>query len=198
MSAYWTKHTAAVCAFNMHVAGYQPKAIFNAGVGSWPEFDIWRWLYPDIVLLGIDPVRRYLGIERCMPNAKMVNALLGSRVGNKARYCLACRSAKCSSTAHDQHSVQLETKTLDSLSDGIPGPYFVWIDVEGSEIDVLDGAEKTLKQAAWVNIEVQNYGKMDDHAAKIRQWMTDHRFRPKFQHRRAYDVLYYRPIVSEL
>jgi len=58
---------------------------------------------------------------------------------------------------------KLTTKTLDSLIEELkwPTPDFIKIDTQGSEIDILKGASKTLDNCTFVLIEIkiQNYNK---------------------------------------
>jgi FkbM family methyltransferase len=53
-------------------------------------------------------------------------------------------------------SLAVQIRTLDSivLDSELPGPYGLKIDTEGSEIDVIDGAGKTLEQTEFILLEV--------------------------------------------
>lgn len=195
MARYWTKLTAMNCGFYMHLNGYVPEAIICVGLGSWPELTIWQWLYPNAKIIGVDPKKR---CNTSIGNLQIVKAIAGSRVGDTMLYCRQCRSSQCvSPEKHGQLMTKLHAVTVDSITNGIPGPYFLWIDVEGAELDVLRGAIDTLKQTAWVNVEAQNWGLLKTHAEDVDQWMVQNGYQLKLQHQNVPDRLYYRPIASK-
>ena len=52
------------------------------------------------------------------------------------------------------HTREVPVKTLDSLVGSLPKPHLLKIDVEGAELEVLKGAQHTLKDCAAVILEV--------------------------------------------
>ncbi len=53
-----------------------------------------------------------------------------------------------------QDHIKVTTVTLDSCFENRPHPDVLWIDVEGAELLVLQGAKKTLENVKFIHIEV--------------------------------------------
>ena len=48
----------------------------------------------------------------------------------------------------------MTTDTLDNVAKGIEGPFFLKLDVQGAELEVLEGGQETLSKAELVQLEV--------------------------------------------
>ncbi len=60
----------------------------------------------------------------------------------------------------------LDQAVLDFL---VPGPYYIWMDVDGAEVDILNGAPEVLKQTAWLHTEVLD----DPRGAALMTWLKE-------------------------
>ncbi len=188
MSAYWTQHTAFVCAHRMWLDNYTPATIIDIGVGGgWPERAIWLWLYPTTKIIGADPRGR-----RSYDTGKIrfFKGLISDKDNDAVSFCWSCRSTKCS-REHDSYK-RLENRvlTLDALTGNAPPPYFLWVDVEGGEMEVLRGGENTLLKTRWINMEACNYGALSNHVNDIQRWMQQHGYSLVLKHQNTYDQLY--------
>lgn len=187
MSRRWTRQNATVCVQQMELDKYRPATILNIGLGSMPEMGIWIQHYPDAKIVGADPRTRQRPLTA---NTRFVKALVGDGTRDTTPYCLACHSCKCPRQEHLVHTIMFKTISVDELAVGSPAPYFLWIDVEGAELDVLNGATKTLEQTRWINVEVQNYGGMNRHAENIHEWLLAHGYVLVLKQPRTTDRLY--------
>ena len=131
------------------------KTIINVGVGSAPEADIWKWLCPDVCVVGIDP--------RPKPRQwkyDYVKAAACSKVFRRKFYCRRCRAMLCrSQERHKEHLkerlvVHVVTTTVDIVSRSYEPPYLLWVDVDGSELDVLEGSTETMKHTPFIHVEM--------------------------------------------
>jgi FkbM family methyltransferase len=190
MSHYWTQNTAVVSAYRMWRDKYTPATIVDVGLGAgWPELYIWLWLYPDAKIVGADPRgRRHRGLK----NVQYFRGLIvGDETVKESSFCWKCRSAKCYlQEEHKPHAIiENHVMTLDQLVADSPPPYFLWVDVEGSELEVLRGGEKMLSQTRWINIEVRDWGPTAN-ATDIPRWMAEHGYDLALQHQNTVDCLY--------
>ena len=139
MSRIGTQKTAMMCVYHMWLEDYQPATIINAGTGGCPEKAIWDWMYPDAKKIAIDP-RRNRGEWD-----KKVHGLLGATDG-KGTFCRHCKRTTCRTpdVVEDHikkgHVVEKDQVTIDTLVQGFPPPYFIWMDIDGSELEALKGA----------------------------------------------------------
>jgi len=77
-----------------------------------------------------------------LPNVEIIKAIAGSSNGSGRLYISS--SSPCHTIAyHHKNSIEIKQVTLDSL--GVQ-PDFVKIDAEGSEFEILKGAEKVIKK----------------------------------------------------
>lgn len=152
MSGYRAKRSAHLAVDHMNTMKFVPTTLLNIGVGSCPEYSVWvKRLPPTVKLLGVDCRRRHRwGAEfLCTP--------VGS-VHQEAHYCSACRSIKCNLPDHPKSFIG-NTKTIDGIVEekGLKPLFFLWMDIEGGELDALHGATNTLKQTPLINIEMHEF-----------------------------------------
>ena len=185
MSTRWTRQNATVCAQQMKLDGYEPGTILNIGLGSMPEMSVWLKRYPAVKIVGADLRCRQRGQP---PNVTFTKTLVGN--GSNVSFCRLCHSCKCTKQNHAATRLVMPTITVDKLAADSPPPYFLWIDVEGAELDVLRSATKTLEQTRWINVEVQNYGDMKNHPKNIHDWMVEHEYVLVLKQARTTDRLY--------
>jgi FkbM family methyltransferase len=179
----------------MWFAGYTPKTILNIGLGTAPEVPVWQWLYPNAQIIGAD-IR--LGKSGSIGNVHVFKTLIGDGTKEEVEYCWKCHSTKCPKPEHKipRLSTLVPMMTVDELVKirTVEPPYFLWIDVDGSELEVLRGATNTLQLTDWVNIEVVNYGTVQNNAADVHEWMLANDYELILCHSKTQDRLYHRKV----
>lgn len=153
---------AMAACFFMRKRAYHPATIVSVGVGSAPEIDIWHWLLPKVQIVGIDP-RHPLGN---IPPEHYTEAAAGSGINSDVHFCRCCRSTACVDDRHPRRGTS-PVVTVDSVASKYPGPYFLWMDCEGAEIEALAGASETLKQTRWLSAEVRDFAWDANYAEKL-------------------------------
>lgn len=172
MGAYKTRLSANLAVAHMKTINFIPKTILNIGVGSCPEFSIWRKRLPEVSLLGVD-VR---GQNRW--NAPFVNALVSDQESKNATFCLNCKSLKCTDIKH-KRTKAFVVRTIDSIVDEtkVEPPYFMWIDIEGGELDALKGSMKILPQTALINIEIREFAWTTNNCGELHSFLVDNGYK---------------------
>ncbi|WP_299817719.1 FkbM family methyltransferase [uncultured Jannaschia sp.] len=87
-----------------------------------------------VCALGAAPGRMTLSVDR----RRLARSTGGARTGETAML----------------ERREVEVRTLDSLTDGLPGPIGLKIDTEGHELEVLQGATATLARCEFVVAEI--------------------------------------------
>lgn len=81
---------------------------------------------------------------------------------------------------NNYYTIMKKTRTLDSYiqEKNIPFPDFIKIDVQGAELDVLEGGQKSLENATMVLLEVSihRYNKGSPLLADVVEYMNKHNF----------------------
>lgn len=88
---------------------------------------------------------------------------------------------------HETKPLVVPLSTIDAIvASGMPSPDFVKVDVEGSELEVLQGSESVLagKRAVW---SIALHG--DDMLAACPQFLEDHGYRVSWLSREGFDAL---------
>jgi len=150
----------------MKKINFTPKTILNIGVGSCPELAVWRNRLPDVALLGVD-VR---GQRRW--NAPFINALVGGQENEEVVFCVSCKSIKCNDLSH-RRGGKTKTRTIDGIvsqNNSIP-PYFLWMDIEGGELDALKGATKTLLNTPLINLEMREFAWTNNYCKDLNEFL---------------------------
>ena len=89
-------------------------------------------------------------------NARFVDALLGAKAGQTVTFYEAGTG---SSLHREQSNVEfkeasLQTSTLDGVAADLDGPIFLKLDVQGAELEVLEGGAETLDRSNLIQLEV--------------------------------------------
>jgi hypothetical protein len=141
---------------------FHPASLLNVGVGKTsPELAVWEWLLPDVKLLGIDPRWSPRGYWTKVRGAPQVSIAVGDGTITIAKYCGRCRSLLCTDADHTAKCATVPVSTIDKVAaeNSMPPPYFIWMDIDGSELAALRGAKQVLRETGWINIELNmSYG----------------------------------------
>jgi len=182
-------HLAALaCCWFMRQHNFTPTTLLNIGVGKTsPELDVWQWLLPGCNLIGIDPrwsPRGHWTKRRKLPQ---IAVAVGDGSITSANYCGPCRSLIC---GHPATSV-VPVMTLDEIvaKHNLEPPFFIWMDIDGSEPEALRGATETLARTAWLNVELTPHFGIE-RCQEIRSLLASRGFRLHYDHARNEDELY--------
>jgi FkbM family methyltransferase len=149
---------------NLYQAGFRPNSILDIGahVGSWTT-DALR-LFPSARIHMIE-AQPELGTRlQCIVdsnrNCSFQIVLIGARSQDATRFVQMDDESKTGSslygeqTGHPRHVRELRMRTLDEAVAGF-GPFdLVKLDVQGAELDVLGGADKTVRSTEVIIAEL--------------------------------------------
>jgi FkbM family methyltransferase len=137
--------------------GFRPQAILDVGAarGEWSRMAARIW--PHAQLIGFEPNRSNEGeLERTrreLPQFEYHRCFLGARPGHVT---YADRGAQTSLYGDAAGSSDAEMRTLDAcLAEGLfPQPQLLKLDVQGYELEVLEGGQRVLSGCEAVLAEV--------------------------------------------
>jgi FkbM family methyltransferase len=141
-------------------SGYAPASIIDVGAhdGNWTR--LVRRIFPRASIMMVEPlsskVESLKTLASSLEKTRFVNALLGAEAGRTVTFYEAGTG---SSVHREQSNVEfkktsLQTSTLDEVAEQLEGPIFLKLDVQGAELEVLDGGSKTLDRSDLVQLEV--------------------------------------------
>ncbi len=174
MSGAVTRRQARECVAAMREASFVPTTIINLGVGFAPEQAIWEREFPNATRVGID-ARRKPRLKPHLWTGDYIKASIGYPEGAPAEYCSIRRSMKCRDypACNGRHFKGTTMTTLDTLLIGkYAGPFFLWMDIEGSEPEALQGATEVLKQTRFICIEMGSVWEVPDHVAQCERLLA--------------------------
>lgn len=153
---------------NMRRNGFYPASIIDVGAfrGDWSRMA--RGIYPDAVIhmLDANPAKEELlsAAIREIGKAEYHIALLGARPADSVPFHLreTGSSVLAENTSLPGSSADLPMTTLDHVllsGKPLPAPYFLKLDVQGYELEVLRGAEQLLSntEAALLEVSLLEY-----------------------------------------
>ena len=143
--------------------GFQPKTIVDVGVGS-GTMELYT-AFPESYFLLLEPLKEF--------ESNLISILKRY----KGSYVLAAAGSRCGHVTFNVHKNHLEGSSLykesmgpeadgqevtvpmiridDILKDKqLDGPYLIKIDVQGAELDAIEGAQQSLSKAELVVLEV--------------------------------------------
>ena len=184
MGASKTRRTAQLSVKHMEKINLVPKTILNIGVGSAPELPIWIKSYPEAALVGVD-IRGWRKWIKLSNPSQFVFSLIGNKESTgEGSFCWRCHSRKCTIPEHEEHKKPCkDTRTIDNIvsenaENIIEPPYFMWIDIEGGELDALKGSILTLPQTPLINIEMREFKwTNNNNCTQLHAFLTDHGYK---------------------
>lgn len=140
--------------------GYKPCGIVDVGAyhGEWTRLA--HRVFGSVPTLMVEAQPERLPyLERAaadLSGVRHVAALLSERDGETAAfYEMETGSSLMAERSNaGRRTVELTTRTLDSVAADVPGPLFLKIDVQGAELKVLGGGAATLARAEVVQLEI--------------------------------------------
>jgi hypothetical protein len=164
----------AVCMCCWYLDDWRPDTIVQVGVGILhKELDVLTKVWPHAKLIGFEPnPDTYKSIKEQYPGELINKAII-------------------------THEVDMIT--LDSVSEITYGNTLLWIDVEGAEFIVLQGAEKFIEAVDIVNVELTADSNIKGACKpeQVHQWLINHEFVRQHVHSSRtsigqYDAIYVR------
>jgi len=187
---------------------WKPTVILQVGVGQYAkEIDVFTEAWPEADLIGFEPhpdiVRRieYPGL--------IVRKALGRYIGWAKLFYDPAHidggSVYTDPTSGRLQEIDVEIDTLDNYYHGTKwyredDRVLLWLDCEGSELDVLVGGETSIEQVQMINVELT--GKVSrpgwPDPIIVNRWLLGHGFLLQFVHTQRiaigqYDAIYVRP-----
>lgn len=167
--------------------GFSPKTIIDVGAytGGWTSRVIKYYPEAKIIMCEAQPEKKtYLEkIKQTSPSQIEYHiGLLGSTEKESVPYYLMETGSSVfeENTEYDREKVQLPMCTLDTLIDvnSLEKPFFLKLDVQGYEIEVLKGGQTLLAEADIVLLEVSilEYNKGAPLMAEVLYFMNEHGF----------------------
>ena len=143
--------------------GFEPQTVIDAGVAQ-GTFELYE-TFPDATHLLIEPLVEFEDVLKNISNqfskVEYVIAAASSKEGTiefTVRDELVLSSILDETDGSHINGTQREvcTTTIDNLchEKRLDGPYLIKVDVQGAELDVLDGAKKVLEESELVVLEV--------------------------------------------
>ena len=166
--------------------GLDPATVIDVGVAAGTP-ELYR-AFPDARLLLVEPLEEWRALlEEANGNRKVevVIAAAGAEAGETeitVHRVLACSSvlgARRGDDVDTQRRVVPRVR-LDNIVEerNLPGPFVVKVDVEGGELEVLDGAPAILREADLVLLEVSLFELVPGAPLldEVVGWMSEHGF----------------------
>jgi len=181
---------------------WKPSTIIQVGIGvKHKEADIMKHAWPEAELIGFEPHpdilkglkkkgKEYPGIlfETALSSFSG-KAQLHSRIHSKDGASLYPHILREGLEPKDRlRQFTVDVSTLDGVFDltvrGLKGSALLWMDCEGSELEVLKGGEETLERVEVVNVETTSkplgYGWCSP--LEVHEWLTERGFFRQWLH----------------
>lgn len=141
-------------------AGFTVSGIVDVGAyeGNWARLA--RRVFPDAPILMVEPQKQKQTLLEAtcaeLGNVSYVPAVLGATADARVPfYEMETGSSMLPENSNAPRKMSnLTTRTLDEVAAGLSGPLLIKLDVQGAELQVLEGAHKTLERCEVVQLEV--------------------------------------------
>lgn len=166
--------------------GFRPSFIIDVGAyeGNWTRLA--RKVFGEVpgLMVEAQPSKRP-GLEtvcRELGDVRYAQALLSSRSGEPKQFFeMETGSSMFAENSNaPRTSRELKTSTLDEVAGKVPEGAFLKIDVQGAELEVLGGGDKTLASCELVQLEVAilSYNEGAPNALEVLSYMAERDFAP--------------------
>lgn len=136
--------------------GWQPASVIDVGAyeGNWTKLVRRIWNVP-VLMVEAQEAKRPLLEALCGPDVRLASCVLGATEDTAVTfYEMETGSSYFPEQSNAPRRVTTYvTQILDSIAADMPAP-FLKIDVQGAELEVLKGGEKTLGNAELVQLEI--------------------------------------------
>ena len=164
--------------------GFCPAGIIDVGAyqGEWTK--LVRRIFEGVPVLMVEAQQsKKAGLKTlCGNGVSFASAVLGAEAGRAVTFY---EMETGSSYFEEQSNAPREatsytTETLDSVAAGMVGPLFLKIDVQGAELEVLQGGEETLGRCQLIQLEVAMlpYNKGAPNFFEVLSYMDERDFVP--------------------
>lgn len=141
-------------------AGFTPSGIVDVGAyeGNWARLA--RRVFPDAPIIMVEPQKEKQTLLEAtcaeLGNVSYVPAVLGAKTDTPVTfYEMETGSSMLPENSNvPRKKRNLITRTLDDVAVDLSGPLLIKLDVQGAELQVLEGAQKTLQHCEVVQLEV--------------------------------------------
>jgi len=201
---------SGVALYNVaNLLGWTPTVIFQVGIGRYcKEVDVFREAWPEAELIGFEPHPEIVYQMQNYPGL-LVRKALGRRKGQARLFWDPAHldgASVCGDPSNDRlEEADVEIDTLDNYHAKVAWKragdrVLLWLDCEGSELDVLIGGEKFMPCVDVVNVELTGNPPRPGwpEPVVVNRWLLDHSFVLQYVHtQRAsagqVDAIYVRP-----
>jgi len=144
----------------MREKGLNPRSILDIGAyeGNWAKMALSVWPDAQVTMIEANPEKTPI-LRKALPNAKLIEVLLGPDDKVVPYFVMESGSSVLEENSPlDRKQIRLKQCTLDSLDVSAD---FIKMDVQGYELEVLKGGEKTLSktQAALIELSLLEINK---------------------------------------
>lgn len=161
----------------IHCVNFLPDWFIDAGPANGNEAHIFKKRWPTISVLGLEPGRASIedALALIYPGILIQKAMWSSDCRKAIYKSDQSRSASLMRSEGSTSSDDVDCVTLATLS-ATYGPFtnaVLWLDVEGSEIDALEGGRNLILSGAirLANVEVYDGGGSPEHEGQVNDWM---------------------------
>lgn len=146
-----------------------PLAMYDLGIGPYAEFETLKAIWPGMALFGCEPDPYEYGQVKgmfCRLGGVIADVAVGLETGR--RDFNVCKPGLGGGSLHwiggnRQETISVETWSLDLFDRwaGQPDRILLWADIEGAELEALQGGKELLGSGRvwWLNVETRHVAK---------------------------------------
>lgn len=143
--------------------GFKPQTVIDVGV-AYGTFDLYE-KFPDSIHLLIEPLEEFETVLKDISRKYKADYVISAASAKPGKIIINVHSDLSSSSIYkevegshvDGVPREVPAVTIDDICKerNLRGPYLIKIDIQGAELDVLNGARKVLKDTELIILEVQ-------------------------------------------
>ena len=202
---------SGVALYNVaNLLDWSPTAILQVGVGHYSkEVEVFREAWPEAMLIGFEPHPETIRLIRNYPGLLICKAL-GRHEGNVRLFWNVGHKDGASvynevGLTDEPKWIDVEISTLDNCCNEdvrfqSGERTLLWLDCEGSELDVLIGGEQFVVNVNVINVELTGKSSRPGwpDPVRVNRWLLDHGFLLQYVHTQRVasgqvDAIYVRP-----